>query len=150
VSSGLFDTAQIIYNVFDQSPEAEFFPACIERGVGVLARVPFDEGGLTGSITPKSEFPKGDFRNGYFGGDRKREVYERAQALKALLDGEARSLPELALRFCLSHDAVSTVIPGMRRVSSVEANVAVSDGRRLSPAMRERLRAHAWPRNFYD
>jgi aryl-alcohol dehydrogenase-like predicted oxidoreductase len=150
VGSGLFDTAQIIYNVFDQTPEAEFFPACLERGVGVLARVPFDEGGLTGSITPRSEFPRGDFRNRYFEGERKQQVYERAEALRALLDGEAKTLPELALRFCLSHDAVSTVIPGMRRVSSVEANAAVSDGRRLSPAMRERLRAHAWPRNFYD
>jgi len=150
VTSGLFDTAQIIYNVFDQTPDAEFFPACIERGVGVLARVPFDEGGLTGSITPGSEFPRGDFRNRYFEGERKQQVYERAEALKSLLDGEAKTLPELALRFCLSHDAVSTVIPGMRRVSSVEANVAVSDGRRLSAPMRERLRAHAWPRNFYD
>jgi len=118
--------------------------------VGVLARVPFDEGGLTGSITPGSEFPRGDFRNRYFEGERKQQVYERAEALKSLLDGEAKTLPELALRFCLSHDAVSTVIPGMRRVSSVEANVAVSDGRRLSAPMRERLRAHAWPRNFYD
>jgi len=150
VASGIFDTAQIIYNIFDQGPEAEFFPACIAHGVGVLARVPLDEGSLTGSITPESEFPEGDFRNHYFQGDRKRQVFERAQALKALLDGEARTLPELALRFCLSHDAVSTVIPGMRRVATVEANTAVSDGRRLSPAMRERLRAHAWPRNFYD
>ena len=150
VASGLFDTAQIIYNIFDQSPEAEFFPACIARGVGVLARVPFDEGGLTGAITPESRFPKGDFRNHYFAGDRKRQVFERATALKGELDGEARTLPELALRFCLSHDAVSTVIPGMRRVSSVEANVGVSDGRRLSPALRERLRRHTWPRNFYD
>jgi len=150
VASGLFDTAQIIYNVFDQSPEADFFPACIAHGVGVLARVPLDEGGLTGAITPESVFAEEDFRNHYFQGDRKRQVFERAQALKALLDGEARTLPELALRFCLSHDAVSTVIPGMRRLATVEANVAVSDGRRLSPALRERLRAHAWPRNFYD
>jgi aryl-alcohol dehydrogenase-like predicted oxidoreductase len=150
VASGILDTAQIIYNVFDQAPEAEFFPACLERGVGVLARVPFDEGGLTGAISPRSEFPRGDFRNRYFEGERKQQVYERAEALKALLDGEAKTLPELALRFCLSHDAVSTVIPGMRRVSSVEANVAVSDGRRFSPSMRERLRAHAWARNFYD
>ena len=118
--------------------------------MGVLARVPFDEGGLTGAITPESRFPKGDFRNHYFAGDRKRQVFERATALKGELDGEARTLPELALRFCLSHDAVSTVIPGMRRVSSVEANVGVSDGRRLSPALRERLRRHTWPRNFYD
>jgi aryl-alcohol dehydrogenase-like predicted oxidoreductase len=149
VASGVFDTAQIIYNIFDQSPEKEFFPACMARGLGVLARVPFDEGGLTGAVTPQSTFPKDDFRNHYFEGDRKQQVFERAQALQAELDGEARSLAELALRFCLSHDAVSTVIPGMRRVASVEANAAVSDGRRLSSALRERLRGHAWPRNFY-
>jgi aryl-alcohol dehydrogenase-like predicted oxidoreductase len=118
--------------------------------VGVLARVPLDEGGLTGGITPHTTFPERDWRNQYFAGDRKRQVHERATALQALLGEEARTLPELALRFCLSHDAVSTVIPGMRRIASVEANAAVSDGRRLSPALRERLRAHAWPRNFYQ
>jgi aryl-alcohol dehydrogenase-like predicted oxidoreductase len=150
VASGLFDTAQIIYNIFDQSPEEMFFSACQEHGVGVIARVPFDEGGLTGTITPDSTFPPGDFREQYFKGERRRQVWERAEALKKLLDGEAETLPELALRFILSHDAVSTVIPGMRRLSSVEANVAVSDGRRLSPEMRTKLKAHAWRRNFYD
>ena len=150
VASGLFDTAQIIYNIFDQSPEELFFPACQKHDVGVIARVPFDEGGLTGTITPDAKFAPDDFRDQYFKGDRKRQVWERAEALKKLLDGEAETLPELALRFILSHDAVSTVIPGMRRLTSVEANVAVSDGRRLSPALREKLKAHAWPRNFYD
>ncbi len=150
VASGLFDSVQVIYNIFDQSPEEELFPACLEHGVGVLARVPFDEGGLTGAITPQTRFPAGDFRNHYFGGDRKRQVWERTEALKALLGEEARTLPELALRFCLSHDAVSTVIPGMRRIASVEANVAVSDGRPLTPGLRQRLKAHAWSRNFYS
>jgi aryl-alcohol dehydrogenase-like predicted oxidoreductase len=149
VASGLFDTVQVIYNVFDQTPEERLLPLCREHGLGVLARVPFDEGGLTGAITPETTFPRGDWRNLYFKGDRKRQVFERTEALKKLLDGEARTLPELALRFCLSHDAVSTVIPGMRRVASVEANAAVSDGRRLSPATRAELKRHAWPRNFY-
>jgi len=150
VASGLFDTAQIIYNIFDQGPEDMFLPAAQKHDVGVIARVPFDEGGLTGTITPDTKFPAGDFRNEYFEGDRKRQVWERTEALKKLLDGEAETLPELALRFILSHDAVSTVIPGMRRLSSVDANLAVSDGRRLSPAMRGKLKAHAWRRNFYD
>jgi aryl-alcohol dehydrogenase-like predicted oxidoreductase len=149
VASERFDTAQIIYNVFDQSPEEAFFPACQKHDVGVIARVPFDEGGLTGTITPESTFPPGDFRGQYFKGDRKREVWKRTEGLKKLLDGDAKTLAELALRFCLSHDAVSTVIPGMRRLSSVEANVAVSDGRRLSPALLAKLKGHAWPRNFY-
>jgi aryl-alcohol dehydrogenase-like predicted oxidoreductase len=149
VASGLFDTVQVIYNVFDQTPEERLLPLCRERGLGVLARVPFDEGGLTGAITPETTFPAGDWREDYFRGDRKREVFARAEALKKLLGEEARTLPELALRFCLAHDAVSTVIPGMRRPASVEANAAVSDGRRLSPAMRAELKRHAWPRNFY-
>ena len=150
VASGIFDTVQVIFNIFDPSPARALFPACREAGVGVLARVPFDEGALTGAITPETTFPEGDFRNEYFGGDRKRQVHERVQALRGLLGEEAATLPELALRFYLSHDAVSTVIPGMRRVASVDANTAVSDGRRLSEDLRAKLRAHAWARNFYS
>ena len=150
VASGLFDTVQVIHNIYDQGPAAALYPACLAHDVGVIVRVPFDEGGLLGTITPDTEFPKGDFRNHYFGGERKGEVHRRTQALQQLLGDEAATLPELALRYCLSHDAVSTVIPGMRRLSSVEANVAVSDGRRLSPKLMEALRSHAWLRNFYD
>jgi aryl-alcohol dehydrogenase-like predicted oxidoreductase len=150
VGSGIFDTVQVIYNIFDPSPARELLPACRAAGLGVLARVPFDEGALTGAVTPETVFPEGDFRNQYFGGDRKRQVHERVQALRALLGEEAATLPELALRFCLSHDAVSTVIPGMRRTSSVEANAAAGDGRRLSSRLLEELGRHAWPRNFYS
>jgi aryl-alcohol dehydrogenase-like predicted oxidoreductase len=149
VASGLFDTVQVIYNIYDPTPAAALFPACREHGVGVIVRVPFDEGGLLGTITADTVFPRGDFRNVYFKGDRKKEVHARTRALEALTGDEAPTLPELALRFCLSDDAVSTVIPGMRRLGSVESNIAVSDGRRLSPALLDRLRAHAWPRNFY-
>jgi aryl-alcohol dehydrogenase-like predicted oxidoreductase len=150
VASGLFDTVQVIFNIFDPTPAQALFPACLQHHVGVLARVPLDEGGLTGTITPDSTFPDGDFRNQYFEGDRKRQVFERCEALRTLLGAEATTLPELALRFCLSFEAVSTVIPGMRRASSVEANAALSDGRRLSPGLLEALRHHAWPRNFYS
>ena len=149
-SSGLFGAMQILYNVFDQRPGERLLPLCLEHGVGVLARVPFDEGGLTGTITPEITFPEGDFRTGYFAGDRRRQVWQRAEALLALLDGEARTLPELALRFCLSHDAVSTVIPGMRKTSRVLENCAAGDGRRLSPGLLAALKHHAWPRNFYE
>jgi aryl-alcohol dehydrogenase-like predicted oxidoreductase len=149
VASGVFDTVQVIYNIYDPTPADALFPACLKHDVGVIVRVPFDEGGLLGNITPETTFPAGDFRNVYFKGDRKTQVHAQTEALRAALDGEAATLPELALRFCLSQDAVSTVIPGMRRLSSVESNIGMSDGRRLSPALRERLRGHAWPRNFY-
>jgi aryl-alcohol dehydrogenase-like predicted oxidoreductase len=150
VSSGLFDVVQVIYNIFDPTPAAALFPACRAHDVGVIVRVPLDEGGLTGTIRPDSTFEQGDFRRHYFGGARARQVFERAEKLKAVLGAEAATLPELALRFCLSADAVSTVIPGMRRVATVEANVAVSDGRRLSSHLLAALAAHAWPRNFYE
>jgi aryl-alcohol dehydrogenase-like predicted oxidoreductase len=147
--SGLFDAMQILYNIFEQRPAERLLPLCQKNGIGVLARVPFDEGGLTGLIRPDTTFPEGDFRNGYFSGERREQVYERCEKLKTLLGGEASSLPELALRFCLSHDAVSTVIPGMRNTKRVEENAAMGDGRRLSPAMLAALKPHSWPRNFY-
>jgi aryl-alcohol dehydrogenase-like predicted oxidoreductase len=149
-SAGIFDAMQILYNIFDPRAADELLPACQAHGLGVLARVPFDEGGLTGTITPDTVFPEGDFRTEYFRGERKREVYERGLALQQAMGDEAKTLPELALRFCLSHDAVSTVIPGMRRVASVEANAAAGDGRRLSPRLLAELAHHAWPRNFWD
>jgi aryl-alcohol dehydrogenase-like predicted oxidoreductase len=150
VASGLFDSVQVIYNIFDQSPEKELFPACREHKVGVIARVPFDEGALTGGIRADTTFPDGDFRNHYFQGDRKRQVEERVRQLEPLLGSEAETLAALALRFCLADEAVSTVIPGMRTVRNVERNVAVSDGRRLSAGLREELRRHTWDRNFYQ
>ncbi len=149
VASGLADAVQVIYNVYDPTPAAALLPACLAQGVGVLARVPLDEGALTGTITPATTFPPDDFRNRYFRGERKAEVQARARALEALLGDEAATLPELALRFCLSHEAVSTVIPGMRRVATVEQNAALGDGRSLSPELLRALAAHAWPKNFY-
>jgi aryl-alcohol dehydrogenase-like predicted oxidoreductase len=114
------------------------------------ASCPFDEGGLTGTITPETIFPAGDWRNDYFKGDRKAQVAARVEPLTKLLGPEAKTLPELALRYCLAHPAVSTVIPGMRTQANVRANCAWSDGRRLSDKLRTSLAAHAWDRNFYD
>lgn len=150
VQSGLIDAVQVIYNIFDQSPERALFPACLKHDVGVLARVPFDEGGLTGKITPETTFPAGDWRNEYFKGDRKAQVAARVAGLKPLLGAEAATLPELALRYCLAHPAVSTVIPGMRTKPHARANCSWSDGNRLSEALQAQLKAHAWDRNFYE
>jgi len=149
IESGAVDSVQVIYNLFDQSAEDELFPACREHDVGVIARVPLDEGGLTGTIGPDTEFADGDFRSYYFRGDRKRELEERTGAIVADLGIAEDALAETALRFILSEPAVSTVIPGMRSLRNVERNVAVSDGRGLPDEQREKLRAHRWVRDFY-
>jgi aryl-alcohol dehydrogenase-like predicted oxidoreductase len=150
LQTGVVDTVQVIYNIFDQSPEDRLFPFCLERQIGVIARVPLDEGGLTGKVTPETVFPPGDFRERYFKGDRKREVFERVQRISEDLDVSLERLPEIAIRFSLSHPAVSTVIPGMRSVRHAEANCALGDGRGLPPEQVQALRAHRWVRNFYQ
>jgi aryl-alcohol dehydrogenase-like predicted oxidoreductase len=150
VRSGAADTVQVIYNVFDQSPEDELLPACREHDVGVIARVPLDEGGLTGRIDADTEFEGDDFRASYFRGDRKREVHERATAIASDLGIDEDQIAEAALRFILSEPAVSTVIPGMRSIRNVQRNTAASDAGPFSEDERERLRAHRWVRNFYE
>ncbi|CAA9401708.1 MAG: Putative oxidoreductase [uncultured Rubrobacteraceae bacterium] len=149
IETGLVDTVQVIYNVFDQSPEDELLPACRERGVGVIVRVPFDEGALTGTITPETEFEEGDFRNHYFRDDRRREVQERVRAIVTELGVTEDEVAETALRYILSHPAVSTVIPGMRSVRNVERNMRVGDGRGLPEEQVRLLKNHRWVRNFY-
>ena len=149
IETGVVDTVQVIYNVFDQSPEDELLPACAERDVGVIVRVPFDEGALTGRMTPETEFPDGDFRAHYFRGDRRQQVFDRTQAIASDLGTERDGLAEIALRYVLSHDAVSTVIPGMRSVRNVERNLAAAGKGPLAEVELGRLKAHRWERNFY-
>jgi aryl-alcohol dehydrogenase-like predicted oxidoreductase len=145
----LIEVLQVIYNIFDPTPAAELFAVAKEHDVGVIARVPLDEGGLTGALHAESEFPPRDWRNRYFRDDRLTQLVARTDALAELLGDEAQSLPELALRFCLSAPEVSTVIPGMRREAHVRANIASGDGRGLSPDLLARLAGHAWDRNWY-
>jgi aryl-alcohol dehydrogenase-like predicted oxidoreductase len=150
IHTGLIDTVQVIYNIFDQTPEERLFPLCRKADIGVLARVPLDEGALTGTLTAATAFPKGDFRRYYFRGDHLRQAVEHVEALKADLADQPDTLAETALRFCISHPAVSTVIPGMRRVSTVESSTSVSSKGPLPAPVMERLRRHAWNKNFYS
>ncbi len=145
VRSGLIDAVQVIYNIFDQNPEDELFPACQEMDVAVIARVPFDEGTLTGTLTRDSKWPEGDWRNTYFVPENLIPSVERAEALKALLP-PGMTMPEMALRFILSNPTVSTIIPGMRKIRHVESNIAASDAGPLSEDLHARLRAHRWDR----
>ncbi len=145
VRSGQVDAVQVIYNLFDQNPEDELFPACEEMDVAVIARVPFDEGTLTGTLTKDSSWPEGDWRNTYFVPENLIPSVERADALKPLVP-EGMTLPEMALRFILSHPTVSTTIPGMRTLRHVEENMAASDKSSLPEALLRTLRQHRWDR----
>jgi aryl-alcohol dehydrogenase-like predicted oxidoreductase len=150
IKTGLIDTVQVIYNIFDQTPEVNLFPLCLEKNIGLIARVPFDEGSLTGRITPESTFEPSDFRSMYFRGDRKQQVEDHVEALVADMEIDRSSLPTAALRFVLSAPAVSTVIPGMRSLASVEMNVAAPMLGPLPKAELEIARRHAWDKNFYS
>ena len=150
IQTGLIDTVQVIYNIFDQTPEKNLFPLAMERDIGVIARVPLDEGGLTGKIDAFTQFEPGDFRAGYFKGDRKKQVAERVAAIQhdlAIRDG---ALPEVALRFCLSHPALTSVIPGMRSRANVAFNCSIPGKGPLPEKVLAILRRHAWERNFYN
>lgn len=152
VRTGQIAAVQVIYNIFDQNPEDELFPACEEMNVAVIARVPFDEGTLTGTLTKDSRFAEGDWRNTYFVPENLNASVDRAEALKETLrvwnqeHGTKITMPELALRFILSNPTVSTIIPGMRKLSHVEANLAASDAGPLPVELHEQLRAHRWVR----
>lgn len=149
VASGLIDSVQVIYNIFDQTPEEKLLPLCLEKNVGVIVRVPLDEGSLTGTFTKETTFHKTDWRKNYFTAERLPETVERANALRFLVRDEIRSFSQAALKFCLSHPAVSTVIPGMRKIAHVEDNCAASDGKLLKTEELQELKKHAWFRNFY-
>ncbi|HYP52688.1 MAG TPA: aldo/keto reductase, partial [Pyrinomonadaceae bacterium] len=145
VREGLVDSVQVIYNIFDQNPEDELFPACRDADVAVIARVPFDEGSLTGTLTRDSRWPEGDWRNIYFVPENLIPTVERVERLRPRVPVGMR-MPELALRFILSEPAVSTIIPGMRKLSHVESNIAASDAGPLPAELREQLREHRWER----
>ncbi|HXJ91012.1 MAG TPA: aldo/keto reductase [Candidatus Binatia bacterium] len=145
LQTGLVDTVQVIYNIFDQAPEDELFPACQELNVGVIARVPFDEGSLGGKMTVETRFPKGDWRAGYFGPENLPKTIERVEKLKKILPA-GMSLPQMALRFILSHPVVSTTVPGMRKPEHVRQNVDASDAGPLDKDLLAELKKHRWDR----
>ncbi|MBV9880521.1 MAG: aldo/keto reductase [Gemmatirosa sp.] len=143
--TGAIDAVQVIYNVFDQAPEDELFPLCESLDVAVIARVPFDEGSLTGTLTKDSRWPDGDWRNLYFVPENLNPTVDRVEALRPLVP-PGMTLPAMALRFILGDDRVSTIIPGMRSVRHVRENIATSDGKGLSAGVRHALREHRWDR----
>lgn len=145
LETGLVDTVQVIYNIFDQAPEDQLFPLCRELDIGVIARVPFDEGTLTGMLTKETVFPRDDWRSTYFVPENLSASVSRADALRKILP-DGVTMAEIALRFILDNDDVHTTIPGMRKMKHVESNIGVSDGKRLPETLRNSLREHRWDR----
>jgi aryl-alcohol dehydrogenase-like predicted oxidoreductase len=145
VKSGFIDCVQVIYNIFDQNPQDDLFPTCVQHDVGIIARVPFDEGTLTGTLTKSSKWPEGDWRNSYFVRENLEASVERADALRPLIPA-GLTMAEMALRFVLSEPSVGTVIPGMRTLRNVEMNMACSDAGPLAPELLEKLEHHRWVR----
>jgi aryl-alcohol dehydrogenase-like predicted oxidoreductase len=145
VRNGVVDAVQVIYNIFDQNPEDELFPACREKDVAVIARVPFDEGSLTGALTLDSKWPKGDWRNTYFVAENLKSTVEHVDKLKPIRRGGI-SMAEMALRFILNNKDVSTIIPGMRKITNVEVNTGASDRGPLPATLHAELRKHRWDR----
>jgi aryl-alcohol dehydrogenase-like predicted oxidoreductase len=145
LQTGLVDVVQVIYNIFDQAPEDKLFPLCQELNVGVIARVPLDEGSLGGKMTLETRFPKDDWRSGYFGPENLANTIHRIDKLKTIVPA-GMTLPEMSLRFVLSHPAVSTTIIGMRSPAHVAQNVAVSDAGPLEAALLDELKKHRWDR----
>jgi aryl-alcohol dehydrogenase-like predicted oxidoreductase len=145
IRTGLVDVVQVIYNIFDQSPEDELFPVCREMNIGVIARVPLDEGSLGGKLTAQTKFPKNDWRSLYFGPENLKNTVGRVDQLKPLVP-EGMSLPEMALRFILSNPVVSTTIVGMRKPDHVRENIATSDAAPLDSALLKKLKPHRWDR----
>lgn len=145
VESRLIDSVQVIYNIFDQNPKDELFPACREHNVGVIARVPFDEGTLTGNLTLESRWPEGDWRNTYFVPENLKASVQHADALKPVVPAGI-TMAEMALRFILAEPTVSTIIPGMRKIDHVESNLATSDAAPLDAGLLQELEKHRWDR----
>ena len=145
LATDLIDSVQVVYNIFDQAPEDELFVECQRRNIAVIARVPFDEGSLTGTLNPDTKWPEGDFRNIYFQPENLQNTLQRVEALRPVVPS-GMSMPELALRHILAHPAVSTVIPGMRKLKNVEQNIGASDGRPLPATVLGELKRHRWDR----
>jgi len=143
--TGLVDVVQVIYNIFDQAPEDELFPVCQELNIGVIARVPLDEGSLGGKMTPETRFPKDDWRSGYFGPENLAKTLKRVERLKEIVPA-GMTLPEMAMRYILSHPAVSTTIAGMRKAEHVRDNIAASDAGPLDKSLLGELKKHRWDR----
>jgi len=146
IKTGLVDVVQVIYNIFDQSPEDNLFPLCKEMNIGVIARVPLDEGSLGGKMSANDTFPPNDFRARYFGTENLAATMERVAKLKKILP-KGMSLPEMAIRFILSNPIVSTTIAGMRKPDHVKENLAMSDAGPLDAALLRELKKHRWDRS---
>ncbi len=148
--SGLIDSFQVIFNIFEQSPLEKLFPFCEKNNISIIARVPFDEGALTGNVDPSTIFPLGDWRSNYFRDKRKMDVKRRVDKIWEDVNTECSSPAEAALRYVISFKAVTTVIPGMRKEKNLMANINSVNKGALPHALVDKLKIHRWDKNFYE
>jgi aryl-alcohol dehydrogenase-like predicted oxidoreductase len=150
MESGLFDVVQVVYNIYQQEPENDVFPAADKYNVGVVSRCILDEGALTGKITSDTRFPEGSFLDGYFKDNRKEIVDKKAKELMWLVEeGHTETLAEAATRFAISNPVVSSAIAGMRNPKHAKANCEAAVKGPLPKEVLERLKKHAWHHNYW-
>jgi len=149
MQNGVIDVAEVIFNIFEQEPAAELLPVAAECDVGIIIRVAFDESALTGKLTKDTKFEEGDFRNVYFSGDRLARTVDRVEKIRQDIGDTDLTLADIALKFALDQEGVSTVIPGIRNKWQAEADIAVSDLPPLAPDLVGKLRKHLWNRAFW-
>lgn len=131
---------QVLYNILDRQAEQELFPMALERGVGIICRVPLSSGLLTGKFTVRTTFPPDDHRSNWLVGEKLRIGVERVERLRPLAEQRGITLAQLALLFCLAQPAVSTVIVGCKNEAQVQENLAVAHLPPLDAETLEKIR----------
>lgn len=147
VNSGEIDTIQVVYNIFDQSPKDKLFPLARKRNIGIIARVPLDEGSLSGTFTKKTTF--NDWRKDYFTPVRLKNVIDKVDQIKNKLVTPEKTMTQIALKFCILENAADVVIVGMRNPRHVEEN-AKSVDIVLKRKETQYLENQRWIRNYYN
>jgi aryl-alcohol dehydrogenase-like predicted oxidoreductase len=149
--SGLIDSIQVIYNIFEQLPARDLFPAAAEGDTAIIARVALDSGSLSGAwdAGTYATWTPGSVLHTMFRDDRFAETLRRVQEVEKITAPSYDHLAEAAVRFVLDSPEVSTAILGMSTKRRIAENLSYADGAGLAAGLREQLTAYEWRRNYY-